>query len=66
MAHPLAVEYGEYIEPKIITEEIFDMIRPKVPGFITLEDLLASGYGHTVCAILTDAHEFITYENRFS
>ncbi|VDO05584.1 unnamed protein product [Rodentolepis nana] len=47
-----------------IINEIFDMIRPKHPDYITLDDLLRSGKGDTVLGILTDVQCFMLYENR--
>lgn len=49
-----------------ICNEIFDMIRPKQPGFIAVKELVESGYGHTVCSMLTDVDGFFNYENRES
>uniref|UniRef100_A0A0R3SDL5 EF-hand domain-containing protein n=1 Tax=Hymenolepis diminuta TaxID=6216 RepID=A0A0R3SDL5_HYMDI len=47
-----------------IINEIFDMVRPKDPDYITLDDLLKSGKGDTVLGILTDIQCFMLYENR--
>ncbi|VDO01399.1 unnamed protein product [Rodentolepis nana] len=47
-----------------VVDEIFDMVQPQHPGYITLEDLLKSGHGHTVLAILTDAKCYMEYKNR--
>eukprot|EP00040_Diaphanoeca_grandis_P043591 m.9760 g.9760 ORF g.9760 m.9760 type:complete len:461 (+) comp7905_c0_seq1:168-1550(+) len=49
-----------------ICNEIFDMIRPKDPDVITVKELVNSGYGHTVCSMLSDVDGFFTYENRES
>lgn len=46
--------------------EIFDMACPKVPGRITLDDLIASRCGHTVISILIDVNGFCNYEARES
>eukprot|EP00051_Salpingoeca_urceolata_P001805 m.44247 g.44247 ORF g.44247 m.44247 type:complete len:519 (-) comp11688_c0_seq1:31-1587(-) len=47
-----------------IQNEILDMVKPRQPFRITLQDLLASGCGATVCSILTDINGFFAYENR--
>lgn len=44
--------------------EIFDMVKPKDPCRITLQDLIASGVGDTVVTILTDVNGFWAYDNR--
>jgi hypothetical protein len=44
--------------------EIFDMVRPRDPYKITLQDLIDSRVGHTVVGILTDVHCFWQYDNR--
>ncbi|KPP75279.1 serine/threonine-protein phosphatase 2A regulatory subunit B'' subunit gamma-like [Scleropages formosus] len=45
-------------------DEIFDMVKPKDPYKITLQDLVNSGQGDTVSSILIDLNGFWTYENR--
>jgi len=47
-----------------VKDEIFDMVRPIDPLKLTLQDLIRSGYGHTVINILIDLDGFWTYENR--
>ncbi|VDK40360.1 unnamed protein product [Taenia asiatica] len=47
-----------------VLNEIFDMVRPQNPDFITLDDLLKSGKGDTVLSILFDTQAFLMYENR--
>ena len=47
-----------------VKDEIFDMVRPKDPLRITLQDLVACGQGETVVSILIDLNGFWTYENR--
>nr|CUU99442.1 hypothetical transcript [Hymenolepis microstoma] len=49
--------------PRDVIDEIFDMVQPQHPGYITLDDLLKSGHEHTVLAILTDANCFMQHEN---
>lgn len=45
-------------------DEIFDMVKPKDPCKITLQDLVNSCQGDTVTSILIDLNGFWTYENR--
>ncbi|KAG8449543.1 hypothetical protein GDO86_016261 [Hymenochirus boettgeri] len=45
-------------------DEIFDMVKPKDPLRITIQDLIQSSQGDTVCSILIDLNGFWTYENR--
>ncbi|XP_031551039.1 serine/threonine-protein phosphatase 2A regulatory subunit B'' subunit gamma-like [Actinia tenebrosa] len=47
-----------------IKDEIFDMVKPKDPYKISLQDLLNSSQGETVASILIDLNGFWTYENR--
>lgn len=47
-----------------VKDEIFDMVRPKDPYKITLQDLINCGQGDTVISILIDLNGFWTYENR--
>ncbi|XP_063429340.1 serine/threonine-protein phosphatase 2A regulatory subunit B'' subunit gamma-like [Mytilus trossulus] len=47
-----------------VKDEIFDMVKPKDPLKLTLQDLIVSGKGDTVVSILTDLNDFWTYENR--
>lgn len=45
-------------------DEIFDMVKPKDPYKITLQDLVNSCQGDIVTSILIDLNGFWTYENR--
>ncbi|XP_041615333.1 serine/threonine-protein phosphatase 2A regulatory subunit B'' subunit gamma isoform X2 [Vulpes lagopus] len=45
-------------------DEIFDMVKPKDPLKISLQDLINSNQGDTVTTILIDLNGFWTYENR--
>lgn len=47
-----------------ICDEIFDMVHPAHPGYITLEDLIRSKVGHTVLHMITDVAGFWQYDNR--
>ncbi|CAJ0928318.1 unnamed protein product [Ranitomeya imitator] len=47
-----------------VKDEIFDMVKPRDPYRITLQDLIQSSQGDTVCTILIDLNGFWTYENR--
>ncbi|XP_034486145.1 serine/threonine-protein phosphatase 2A regulatory subunit B'' subunit gamma-like [Drosophila innubila] len=46
-----------------ISNEIFDMVKPKDPRKITLQDLNNCGQGETVVSILIEFHKFWAYEN---
>lgn len=47
-----------------VKDELFDMVRPKNPERITLNDLYACGQADTFISILIEFHRFWTYENR--
>ncbi|KAK7836003.1 hypothetical protein U0070_004094 [Myodes glareolus] len=47
-----------------VKDEIFDMVKPKDPLKISLQDLINSNQGDTVTTILIDLNGFWTYENR--
>ena len=47
-----------------VKDEIFDMVRPKDPLRIKLEDLINCVNGDTVVSILIDLNGFWNYENR--
>ncbi|VDK44983.1 unnamed protein product [Anisakis simplex] len=47
-----------------IKDEIFDMVKPKDPLRISLEELLACGQGGTICGMITDLDCLLEYENR--
>jgi len=57
---------GEFNVPNTadVQDEIFDMVRPKTRGIITLEDLHKCGQGHTILKMLIDAAFFWRYEHR--
>ncbi|CAM9597022.1 unnamed protein product [Ectocarpus sp. 6 AP-2014] len=63
-----ALEEGGFETPTTddVKDEIFDMVKPADPTFISLADLLASGAGHTVVSMLVDTNGFWTYDNRES
>jgi len=44
--------------------EIFDMVKPSDPLFITLRDLVDCKVGDTVVGMLTDMHAFWQYDRR--
>ena len=54
---------GEY---KIddIKDEIWDMIKPKNPNYITLQDILGSSYSDTVLSLLIDAKAFYLHDQK--
>lgn len=47
-----------------IKDEIFDMIKPKDPAKITLNDIIRSRMGHIFVNILIDFNGFWSYEFR--
>ncbi|CAD7945955.1 unnamed protein product [Amoebophrya sp. A25] len=47
-----------------VVDEIFDMIRPTNPCYITVEDVLESKMGVTMLSILTDTQAFFHYDQR--
>ena len=49
-----------------VKDEIWDMIKPKHPLHITLDDLIRCGSGDTIISILTDVKGFWMYDNRES
>jgi hypothetical protein len=49
-----------------VKDEIFDMVKPKDPLFITVDDLLRSRRPETVIKILIDVQGFADYEHRES
>nr|XP_022906748.1 serine/threonine-protein phosphatase 2A regulatory subunit B'' subunit gamma-like [Onthophagus taurus] len=49
-----------------VKDELFDMVKPKDPEKITLQDLLNCGQGDTFLSILIEFHGFWAYENRES
>ena len=58
------IYFQEPVHFEDVKDEIFDMVRPKDPYKITLQDLINSGQGDTVISILIDLNGFWTYENR--
>ncbi|XP_003382540.1 PREDICTED: serine/threonine-protein phosphatase 2A regulatory subunit B'' subunit gamma-like [Amphimedon queenslandica] len=54
----------EAVKFEDVEHEIFDMVNPMCPGYITLQDLIKSGQGETVVNMLTDLNGFLNYENR--
>ena len=54
------------IEPSDITHEIFDMVNPKHPEKITIEDIKNCGQMETVLSILVDYKAFHNYDCRES
>ena len=60
----LLFDFQEPVHFEDVKDEIFDMVRPKDPYKITLQDLVNSGQGDTVISILIDLNGFWTYENR--
>jgi len=55
---------AEVVRGDDVTDEIFDMCKPRYPGRITLADLVRCGVGHTIVTMLTDLSGFWAYDNR--
>ncbi|EFA06388.1 serine/threonine-protein phosphatase 2A regulatory subunit B'' subunit gamma [Tribolium castaneum] len=55
---------AEAVSFEDVKDELFDMVRPKDPEKITLNDLIACGQGDTFVSILIEFHRFWAYENR--
>lgn len=47
-----------------LQDEIFDMVKPSDPLFISLNDLVSCKVGDTIVGMLTDAHAFYQYDRR--
>ena len=47
-----------------VCDEVWDMVRPRHPGYFTLADLLACKMGGTACGILLDTAAFVAYDGR--
>ncbi len=47
-----------------IKDEIFDMVKPADPLYITLKDLKHSKVGHIIVAILSDCNGLWAYDHR--
>lgn len=54
----------EQVRFEDVKDEIFDMVRPKDPLRISIDDLAKCGNGDTVISILIDLNGFFLYENR--
>ena len=53
-------------EPKDVKDEIWDMVMPKDPRFITFDDLMACKLSDTICGILVDGQCHYEYDQRES
>lgn len=47
-----------------VVDEIFDMVKPAHPRYLTLDDLQRSKVAHTVILMLVDVAGFLAYDNR--
>lgn len=56
--------FSQFVLSFLLQDEIFDMVKPKDPLKISLQDLINSNQGDTVTTILIDLNGFWTYENR--
>ena len=54
------------VELEDVKDEVFDMVRPVNPEFITFDDVVSSNVGETVLSILIDMQAFYQYDNRES
>jgi Ca2+-binding EF-hand superfamily protein len=59
-------EFGDEANCEVddVKDEIFDMVKPRDPMFITLSDLIACKVGDTVVGMLTDMNAFAAYDRR--
>ena len=66
VAHKFA-EFGDEANCEVddVKDEIFDMVKPRDPMFITLSDLIACKVGDTVVGMLTDMNAFTAYDRRY-
>ncbi|GBG70700.1 hypothetical protein CBR_g7999 [Chara braunii] len=63
--HRKWIECGHYdLFVEDVKDEIWDMVKPKDPLKITLQDLLDCKQGDTVAAMLTDVSGFWAHDNR--
>ncbi|EQC38818.1 hypothetical protein SDRG_03777 [Saprolegnia diclina VS20] len=53
---------GSALDTRVLRSELFDMLQPKHPLHITLDDILSSLYGHTFVRVLTDYESYLDYE----
>ena len=56
-------DQGEY-RIDDIKDEIWDMIKPKNPNYITLQDVLNSSYSDLVLSLLIDAKAFYQHDKK--
>jgi hypothetical protein len=56
--------YSSGVSPADVKDEIYDMVKPRDPLCITLEDLVECRVGHTVVTMLIDVNGFFEYDNR--
>lgn len=47
-----------------VCDEIFDMVKPADPRFITVQDLIRCGVGDMVISMLIDTSEFLSFEQQ--
>lgn len=51
-------------EHRDVKDEIFDMVTPRNPGYITLQDLQQCGVGEHICGMLVDTQCYFEYDQR--
>jgi Ca2+-binding EF-hand superfamily protein len=66
IAEEMLVELGESVVVADVVDELWDMIKPANPGYITLKDVEASGAGGLFSCVLTDLGSFLAYDSRES
>jgi len=54
------------VPPEDVIDEIYDMVTPKDPERMTLQDLVKSTYGDVCLHMLGEGHSFYCYDNRES
>eukprot|EP00899_Mesostigma_viride_P024449 jgi/Mesvir1/5189/Mv15322-RA.1 len=67
VVHEKWIAGGNYeLSAADVRDEIWDMVKPRDPLKITLDDLIASKVGDTVVSMLIDVNAFWAYDNRES
>ncbi len=64
IVHRMSDSGISHVKLNDVIDEIFDMINPKDPYKITLEDLIRCNVGDTIVVMLTDTNGFWLHDNR--
>ncbi|VDM70906.1 unnamed protein product [Strongylus vulgaris] len=64
VANLAKLEGWSNFNPDDIADEVIDMINPKDPNKITVDEVIASRMADTAIGILIDYYAFLKYENR--